>query len=69
MYERNDRLLTVPEVAARLQVSVPTVRRWISVGHLPHVKLSPGRRNGCVRVANAELAAFIERGSQESRDE
>ena len=52
-----DELLTVQQVAARLQVSVRTVRRWISDGLLPCTRL--GAR--CVRVSTGELAAFLAR--------
>lgn len=55
-------LLTVDDVAAICRVSVSTVRRWIYLGHLPAANLSPGRRNGCVRVRTANLAALIEGG-------
>lgn len=50
-------LLTVREVARRLAVSVPTVRRLLRDGRLPHVRPSPG----AVRVKPADLAAYIER--------
>lgn len=34
-----DRLFTIPEVAAVVQVSEKTVRRWIAAGELPAAKL------------------------------
>lgn len=52
-----DELLTVQQVAARLQVSVRTVRRWISSGLLPRSRL--GAR--CVRVSTSDLAVFVAR--------
>lgn len=35
--------LTIPEAAAALRVSVPTVRNWIAQGTLPSVR--PGRKH------------------------
>jgi excisionase family DNA binding protein len=34
-----ERLFTIPEVGAVLQVSEKTVRRWITAGELPAAKL------------------------------
>ncbi len=34
-----DRLMTIPDAATHCQVSVKTVRRWISSGDLPAAKL------------------------------
>ena len=48
-------LLTYDEVAHRLHVSEPTVRRYVAAGRLPIVRL--GR---AVRVRPQDLAAFIE---------
>lgn len=39
-----DELLTVDQVARRLQVHPETIRRWIRDGRLKAVKLSPGFR-------------------------
>lgn len=50
-------LLTVREAARRLAVSVPTVRRLLRDGKIPHVRPSPG----VVRVKAADLDAYIER--------
>lgn len=60
---QSEALLTVDDVATLCRVSVATVRRWIYIGHLPALKLSPGRRNGCVRVRAADLEALISRGT------
>lgn len=62
-------LLTVEQVAEICAISPQTVRRWLRLGHLRAVKLSPGRRNGCVRVREADLATFIERGIRENCDD
>jgi excisionase family DNA binding protein len=35
----SDRLMTIPDAATHCQVSVKTVRRWISSGDLPAAKL------------------------------
>ncbi len=49
------RLLTVREVAERLAVSTATVYALVERGELPHVRVS-----NAIRVAPADLAAFIE---------
>jgi len=49
-------LLTVREVAARLQVSTATVYKLCARHELPHVRVL-----GAIRVAPADLAAFVER--------
>ncbi|MGE0190439.1 MAG: helix-turn-helix domain-containing protein [Planctomycetota bacterium] len=49
-------LLTIPDVASRLNVSVRTVRTWVAAGRLPVVRL--GRR--CVRVEPAEVERMLE---------
>lgn len=50
-------LLTLPEAASRLRVSVATLRRWGRVGRLQMVRL-PG---GTLRVQPGEIER-IERG-------
>ena len=52
-----DRLLTVPQVAERLQVSPRMVRAWLPQGRLRGVMLG-GTRIG-YRVAESELARFV----------
>lgn len=47
-------LLTIPDVAERLQVSVKTVRRWIVSGDLPTVRL--GRQ---IRIQPKDLDIFL----------
>jgi excisionase family DNA binding protein len=48
-------LMTVTQVAERLGVSVATVRRATSAGHLPHHRL--GAR--AVRYSEADLQAYL----------
>lgn len=50
-----DQLLTLPQVADRLQVSMSTVRRRIAAGELPVVAIG---RN--YRVRPADLDRYIE---------
>jgi len=42
--ERNDRLMTVPEVAEYLRVSVPTIWRWLREGTIAGIKIGKSRR-------------------------
>jgi excisionase family DNA binding protein len=49
------RLMTAPEAAERLNVSVRTVYSWISSGRLPSVRLSPR----CTRVPAVAVEALI----------
>ena len=50
-----DQLLTLPQVADRLQVSMSTVRRRVAAGELPVVVI--GRSH---RVRPEDLARYIE---------
>ena len=50
------RLFSINEVAAELDVSPKTVRRWIAAGELPVHRL--GRQ---LRISEADLLAFIAR--------
>jgi excisionase family DNA binding protein len=54
----DERVLTVNQVAARLQVDVQTVRRWLRNGEL--IGIPFGGRTGW-RVAESELQAFLDR--------
>lgn len=47
-------LLTIPDVADRLQVSIKTVHRWIVSGDLPTVRL--GRQ---IRIQPKDLDIFL----------
>jgi excisionase family DNA binding protein len=54
----DERVLTVNQVAERLQVDVQTVRRWLRNGEI--VGIPFGGRTGW-RVAESELRAFLDR--------
>jgi excisionase family DNA binding protein len=53
-----ERLITLDEVAERMRVSVPTVRRWIKAGKLPATK--PG---GVYRVRGSAFEEFVEKNT------
>ncbi len=53
-----DRLLTVDQVAERLQVNEQTIRRWLREGELTGVPF--GGRTGW-RIGEEDLQAFLER--------
>jgi len=53
-----DRMLTVDQVAARLQVNEQTVRRWLRSAQL--VGIAFGGRTGW-RVKEEDLQAFLDR--------
>lgn len=55
---REDMMLTVQQVADRLQVNIETVRRWLRRGELAGVDM--GHRIG-YRVRERDLEAFIEK--------
>ncbi|MCJ7797959.1 MAG: helix-turn-helix domain-containing protein [Thermoleophilia bacterium] len=57
------RLMTAPEAAERLNVSVRTVYSWISSGRLPSVRLSPR----CTRVPVAAVEALIHASTAQGR--
>jgi excisionase family DNA binding protein len=37
-------LLTVPQVADYLQMSIPTIRRWVAEGRIQSIKIGRARR-------------------------
>jgi excisionase family DNA binding protein len=51
-------LLTIPEAAARLRVSVPTLRRYIARRRLVVVRLVDAPRSP-IRIRAVDLEAFI----------
>jgi excisionase family DNA binding protein len=56
-----ERLLSIPEVAVKLNLSISSVRRLIAQGDIPAVKL--GRApNSSVRVYPSELACWLDSG-------
>lgn len=59
-------MLTVREVADRLNVHPETVKRWLRSGRLKGTKLPAGRwGRGEWRIAEEDLQAFLD-GGQES---
>ncbi len=54
---REDRFLTVAEVAALLKLNQQTVRNWIDQGSLPAVRV--GRR---VRILRSDFERLVEEG-------
>ena len=58
-----ERLLTVEQVAERLQVHIETVRRWLRSGELEGRDL--GHRVG-YRVRESDLEEFIERRAKKA---
>jgi excisionase family DNA binding protein len=53
-----DRLLTLEEVASRLDCSVRTVRRMIKQGKFTPCRLLEGRVRGLLRIPESQLAAL-----------
>ncbi len=54
-----DRLLTVAEAAEQAGVSASLIYGWCGAGVLAHMRLGlPGRR-GAIRIAEADLLAFL----------
>jgi excisionase family DNA binding protein len=50
-------LMSVPDAAQQLAVSVRTVWRLISLGHLEVVRVAK-----CVRIKRSSLLSFLDRG-------
>ena len=53
-------LLTVQQVAGRVQLSTATVRRWLRAGKLKGVRLGAARAGW--RIPADEVAVFIRKG-------
>jgi len=49
-------LLTIPDVAELLKISIPTVRRLQQHRQLPFIKVG-----GCVRFNRSDIAAYLEK--------
>lgn len=49
------KLYTPQQVAQILQISVPTVKRWLLSGELPGIKIGPG---GYWRVRSEDLVEY-----------
>lgn len=61
----HDRLYTIQSVAQWLTVTDKTVRRWITDGQLPSVRLGPRT----LRVRESDVESFIEKRSIGGEDE
>jgi excisionase family DNA binding protein len=61
MAEPDRQLLTVPEVAARFQVTAQTIRNWVDHGTLPAVRV--GR---AFRIRPDDVDALLDRASADS---
>jgi excisionase family DNA binding protein len=60
-------VLTVKQAAERLGISPALVYGWCNAGLLPHHRLGlPGHR-GCIRIAEADLDAFLVSQKREGR--
>ena len=57
--EKEDRLLTIAEVAKLLRVDSTTVRRWINNGVLEAVQLPHTDKRHSYRVKTSVLAALL----------
>lgn len=60
----HDQLLTLQQVADRLQVSISTVRRLVDAGELRTVRIG---RN--LRVRPEDLAAYIEANTETRKED
>jgi excisionase family DNA binding protein len=61
--DTNDRLMTVPEVARHLRVSVPTIWRWLREGTIAGIKIGKSRR-----IRWSEVVRFETDGPREIRE-
>lgn len=57
MTDKQDQWLTVKQVAAHLNLTEETVRRWIRAGEIPVLEL-PSRKAGH-RIRQSDLDTFI----------
>ena len=56
MSKNPDELLSANQIAAELNVSIETVRRWLASGRLPKIKLNGGP---LVRARRRDVAALL----------
>jgi excisionase family DNA binding protein len=54
-----ERLLKVEQAAEYLAVSTALIYQLCASGRLPHVRLGKPGRRGCIRLAAADLEAFL----------
>ena len=60
-------MLSVKQAAARAAVSPGLIYELCACGELPHIRLGrPGKR-GCIRIAEADLDAFLASRKREGR--
>jgi len=59
----------VKQVAERLQISEGVVYGWIASGVLGHFRLGGKGRRGAIRIAEADLEAFLAKQKREGRQE
>jgi excisionase family DNA binding protein len=53
-------MLTVKDIAERLKISEAVVYGWCGQG-LTHYRMGAKGRRGCIRIAEADLAAWLEK--------
>jgi excisionase family DNA binding protein len=53
-------LLTPKQVASKFNVSLALVYAWLASGALTCYRLGAAGKRGCIRVAESDLAAFLE---------
>jgi excisionase family DNA binding protein len=53
-------MLTIKQVAERLNVSASIVYGWVATGLLAAYRLGAAGRRGCIRIAEADLNALLE---------
>jgi len=66
MDRRNDGMLTVKDAAGKLGVSESLVYSWCSSGRLAHFRLGGRKRGSAIRIAPADLDAFMASCRQEA---
>jgi excisionase family DNA binding protein len=64
-FMQENKWLSVEQVAARLDINVETVRRWIRRGELPAMKV--GGRTG-YRIEERDLQEFIKKKKTEKKE-
>lgn len=58
----DDSLLTVQQIAERLQLNPQTVRRWLKAGRLKGISLGSDKAGW--RMRESDLREYLERGQQ-----
>jgi excisionase family DNA binding protein len=61
--------LTVRQAAERASVCASVVYAWVAAGMLPHFRLGMPGRKGSIRIAEADLDAFLASQRREGRKE